>query len=222
VRDTALFINTLFRLGYSGEAQAFFQFIVRQCVEHPGAAAATAVPVLLPIRNETPVEQQPLDHLTGYGGSQPVRRGNRATHQLQLDNYGHLLQSLFFWTHTGGTLDTDKRRMAEAALDRLRRCWCAPDNGIWESPEPEQHTYGKVSAWLAFQRGCNLGLISQRDADDLCRQIHAHVLRHAVRQRHGQRYLAGHYDDGVLTHPRCWPLRPAFCPRHWRAARGRK
>jgi GH15 family glucan-1,4-alpha-glucosidase len=108
VRDTALFIDTLFRIGYSGEAKGFFHFIVGEC-------AADELPVLLPIRDGTSVDQEELTHLAGYRGSRPVRRGNRAAKQLQLDNCGHLLQSLLYWRHTGGKLDDAKLRMAATA-----------------------------------------------------------------------------------------------------------
>lgn len=198
VRDTALFINTLFRLGYSGEAKAYFQFVTSKCRRQTSNDTDADLAVLLPIRDGTPAGEEPLDHLAGYRGSRPVRRGNRAKDQLQLDNYGHFLQSLFFWTHTGGTLDETKRRMASDALAILRRRWLEPDNGIWEPQERRQRTYSKVSAWLAFQRAGDLGLISRQEVQRLCAEIHAQVLEHGLHERDGRKYLAEHYGGDII------------------------
>jgi alpha,alpha-trehalase len=197
MRDTALLINTLFRLGYSGEAKAFFQFIADKHCEQTGDGPAE-LPVLLPIRNETRTEEEILDHLAGYRGSRPVRRGNHATTDLQLDNYGYLLQSLVYWKHTGGKLDERKRRMACDALAVLRRRWREPDNGIWEGPERKQHTHSKVSAWLAFERARDLGLVDDSEAARICREIFQETIERGVRERNGRRYLADHFDSGNI------------------------
>lgn len=200
VRDTALFINALFRLGYSGEARAYFEFITaaRGRPTSDAAGADTDLGVLLPIRNHTSVDEEILDHLAGYRGSRPVRRGNGAEGQLQLDNYGHFLQSLFFWTHTGGKLDNEKRGMASEALAVLRRRWHEPDNGIWEPRDRRQRTYSKVSAWLALQRAGDLGLISAQETQKLCAEIHAQTMKCGVREREGRKYLAEHYGGDVI------------------------
>lgn len=172
LRDTALFINTLFRTGYSGEAKAFFEFLCRTCGD---AAETEPLPVLLPLRAETVSEEETLAHLDGYGGARPVRVGNRARGQFQLDVYGDLLQSLAFWTHTGGKLDRRKRQLAMRAIEVVRRSWREPDNGIWEEPERRQTSYGKVSAWLAVQRARDLGLIEPATADALAAEIRERV-----------------------------------------------
>lgn len=172
LRDTSLFINALFRIGYSGEAKAFLNHLA----EHCGHDAHRGLPVLLPIRKETATDEQMLDHLAGYRASTPVRIGNRATDQLQLDNCGHMLQSLLFWKHTGGTLDQLKRNLGKAALETIRRRWREPDNGIWESVERRQYTYGKVSAWLAVMRACDLGLIAKKEAEEFAEEIRSAVL----------------------------------------------
>ncbi|CAN5525018.1 glycoside hydrolase family 15 protein [soil metagenome] len=210
VRDTALFINTLFRLGYSGEAKAFFNYLSKKCGEDEQKSHVP--PVLLPIREGTSVEEETLDHLAGYRNSKPVRRGNRAEDQLQLDNYGHFLQSLFYWKHTGGKLDAPKRRMARDTLDALRDAWREPDNGIWEPQEREQHTYSKVSAWIAFQRAGDLGFVSKEESKRLCAEIHAHVLEHGVRKASGRKYLADHYDTDQVDATALLAFTSGFLP----------
>lgn len=212
VRDTALFINTLFRLGYSGEAKAYFQFITATHATQTADGTDADLAVLLPIRDGTLAGEETLDHLAGYRGSRPVRRGNRANDQLQLDNYGHFLQSLFFWKHTGGKLDEAKRGMAAEALAILRRRWPEPDNGIWEPQDRRQRTYSKVSAWLAFQRGGDLGLVSAPETHRLCAEIHAQTLERGVHEREGRKYLAEHYGGDVIDATALLAFTTGFLP----------
>lgn len=212
VRDTALFINTLFRLGYSGEAKAYFQFITAEHARQASGGADADLAVLLPIRDGTPAAEETLDHLAGYRGSLPVRRGNRAKDQLQLDNYGHFLQSVFFWKHTGGKLDEAKRGMARDALAILRRRWPEPDNGIWEPQDRRQRTYSKVSAWLAFERAGQLGLLGKEEAQKLCDEILAQTLEHGVHERAGRKYLAEHYGGEEIDATALLAFTTGFLP----------
>ena len=209
VRDTALFINALFCLGYSGEAKMYFQFIATKCAS---AGTDADLAVLLPIRDGTAAGEETLDHLSGYRGSRPVRRGNRAKDQLQLDNYGHFLQSLFFWKHTGGNLDEEIRGMAAAALAILRRRWAEPDNGIWEPLDRRQRTYSKVSAWLAFQRAGDLGFIGAQEVQTLCAEIRAQTLECGVHEREGRKYLAEQYGGDVIDATALLAFTTGFLP----------
>lgn len=213
VRDTALLINTLFRLGYSGEAKAFYEFLAeehrKRCEEH----GDHQLPVLLPIREGTAIEEEKLDHLAGYRGSLPVRRGNRAANQLQFDNQGHFLQSLHFWKHVGGRIDQTKRDMAEHAIDFLRRHWGEPDNGIWEPLERSHHTYAKISACTAFERGRDLRLLSKAETDIICQKILRQVLDRGIREREGRKYLADHYETDATDATALLPFPLGFLPR---------
>lgn len=191
LRDTSLFINALFRIGYSGEAKAFLEHLA----EHCGKDNVRDLPVLLPIRSDTCTREEMFEHLAGYRASRPVRRGNRAIDQLQLDNCGHMLQSLLFWKHTGGKLDLRKRNLGRAALATVRRSWREPDNGIWESVERRQYTYGKVSAWLAVMRACDLGLLSEAEGTDLAREIKNHTLEQAVHSGSDDQFLSELFDS---------------------------
>ena len=160
VRDTSLFIQTLFGLGYSGEAKAFLNFAVEKWTrrfEKMGAdPEAVTADVLYPI-GDTPVPPEEfLEHLGGYQNSKPVRIGNAAEDQFQLDNYGHFLQSLFFYRETGGTIDAEKKKMLERLTEEASRFWKKEDNGIWEVRETHQFTYGKIMCWVALERAREL------------------------------------------------------------------
>lgn len=108
VRDTSLFISTMFRLGYSGEAKAFINFMKSRCQEEyetkeGSSEEAKALKVLYSMHPGS-TDEHFLDHLGGYRGSTPVRVGNRAARQFQLDNYGHLLEAFYYFRNTGGKL----------------------------------------------------------------------------------------------------------------------
>lgn len=91
-----------------------------------------------------------LDHLVGYRDSHPVRIGNAAQEQFQLDNYGHVLQSHFYFRHTGGKIDAKKHKMVERLTAEARRFWRREDNGIWEEREKHDFTYGKCPTTRNF------------------------------------------------------------------------
>lgn len=154
------------------------------CSQHAGhrAEGDAKLPVLRPIRESTLTREEILDHLRGYRASRPVRRGNHAASDLQLDNYGYILQSLLYWKHSGGKLDEPKRRVANEAIAVLRQRWREADNGIWEGAERRQHTHSKVSAWLAFARAGELGLIDKNEAAEVCREIRELTLQRGVRE----------------------------------------
>ena len=194
LRDTSLFINALFRIGYSGEAKAYLEYLAEHCGDDP----TRGLPVLLPIRSETEVGEQMLDHLSGYRASHPVRRGNRAANQLQLDNCGHMLQSLLFWKHTGGKLDRRKCNLGKAALETIRRCWREPDNGIWEAVDRRQFTYGKVSAWLAVMRARDLGLLDRRESEQLAAEIRAATLERATQTAPNEQFFSEVFESDDL------------------------
>jgi GH15 family glucan-1,4-alpha-glucosidase len=107
--------------------------------------------------------------LEGYRGSRPVRVGNAAAGQRQLDTYGELLQTAWLYADTGHRVDRDiARRLAEVA-DLVCRMWRAPDAGIWEVRSEERHfTHSKMMCWVALDRAHDLarrGVISNRHAD---------------------------------------------------------
>ncbi len=190
LRDTSLFIQTLFGLGYSGEASAFLDFAVGKWSEkekaHDGDPAQSTVDVMYPVCDQPIPPEEKLPHLAGYGNSRPVRIGNAAQEQFQLDNYGHVLQSLFFFRHTGGKIDSRKRRMILRLTNEVKELWRRDDNGIWEERERHDFTYGKVMCWVALERARAL----LGDADGAlvreCRVLREEILARALTNADGE------------------------------------
>ncbi len=195
VRDTALFIQTLFGLGYSGEATAFIDFAVKNWREKSGQdGAAPTVQVMFPVCDAPIPPEAELDHLAGYAGSQPVRMGNAAEEQFQLDNYGHLLQSLFYFHHTGGKIDRDKRAMIAQLAAEAKKLWPRDDNGIWEERTEHPYTFGKIMCWLALQRTRDLSGDPDGSLERTCAEIRAEILRRGVKEKDGRPFLSARFD----------------------------
>ncbi|MEP6956315.1 MAG: glycoside hydrolase family 15 protein [Chthoniobacterales bacterium] len=196
LRDTALFIQTLFGLGYSGEAKAFLDFAVKQWMQRSEAAEENAptIGVLYPVCDAPIPPETTLDHLAGFRDSKPVRLGNAAEDQLQLDNYGHVLQSLFFFRHTGGKIDADKRKMLERLTDEAVRFWREADNGVWEERSTSQYTHGKIMCWMALERARVLLGDPEGRLEKVGAEIKREVLARGLLEKNGRRELSAKMD----------------------------
>ena len=152
IRDASFTLYALLLAGYVVEDYAFFEWIVRT-VE----VEETGIKILYPISTEGQVSEKTLDHLEGYRGSRPVRIGNGAVDQVQLDVYGEVLDALHFACKAGGydpaPLWDDFRPLVEWISEN----WNQPGNGIWEVRGGlRDFVYGKVLAWVALDRGIKL------------------------------------------------------------------
>ncbi|CAN5451186.1 glycoside hydrolase family 15 protein [soil metagenome] len=192
LRDTGLLIDTLFRIGYSGEAKAFLNFVVRQA-EDGAAASGDALGPLYAIRGGAVPAENKLPHLAGYGGARPVRTGNRARDQLQLDTFAHVLEAFFYFAHTGGTPTHKMRRLIERLIETLRERWREPENGIWETVERRRYTYGKVMAWTGLGAAAKLSPGNREELEKVRAEIRDEVLEAGVRNEKGETYLASEY-----------------------------
>ncbi len=199
MRDTALFIQTLFGLGYSGEAKAFLNFAVKKWMEQKEKGETpneeSSVDVLYPVCDAPLPPETTLDHLAGYADSTPVRLGNAAVKQFQLDNYGHILQSFYFFRHTGGKIDANKRKMLARLTDEAVRLWRRADNGIWEVRETNQFTYGKIMCWVALQRARELLGDDDGKLEKVCAEIRREVLDRALIESNGRKELSAKLDE---------------------------
>jgi GH15 family glucan-1,4-alpha-glucosidase len=147
LRDATLALQSLLTAGYTDEARAWRDWLVRAVAGDP---ADLRIMYGLDGRRRLPEEE--LDWLRGFENSSPVRIGNAASEQLQLDVWGEVLDGLSLTRSTIGTVD-DAWSLQRALIDQLARQWQEPDNGLWEMRGPRRHfTHSKVMAWVAVDR----------------------------------------------------------------------
>jgi GH15 family glucan-1,4-alpha-glucosidase len=130
IRDAAFSLHALMRLGFTDEAAAFMTWLEERCRE---ATADRGLQVLYAIDGNPEVPESVLDHLDGYRGSRPVRVGNSAAGQFQLDIYGELVDSVYMYNKYGRPIGYDLWEALGRQLDWLEKHWQLPDDGIWES-----------------------------------------------------------------------------------------
>jgi GH15 family glucan-1,4-alpha-glucosidase len=148
LRDASLTLQALHDLGYSVEANAYLSWLV-----HATRVTWPRLRPLYDVYGEPRVAERTLDHLEGFAGSRPVRIGNDAAGQLQLDVYGEVLDAAYQLTRRGGELDRTTARMLGGFGETVCRCWAEPDEGIWEMrARPRHHTFSKAMCWVALDR----------------------------------------------------------------------
>jgi GH15 family glucan-1,4-alpha-glucosidase len=183
IRDSTFALWALYALGFDWEANDYFWFIADL------AERDDELQVVYGLDGERALEEQFLDHLTGYEYARPVRIGNAAAKQRQNDVWGSVVDSFYLHMKSRDRLDDRLwpiiRRQVECAL----RYWREPDHGIWEiRGEPRHYTMSKVMCWVAVDRGCRLALV--RGHDDAAKEwraaadeIHAEICDQAVDDR---------------------------------------
>jgi GH15 family glucan-1,4-alpha-glucosidase len=150
IRDSAFTLYALMRLGFTDEAAGFMTWLEARCHEAPDDRG---LQVLYAIDGSPQIPETTLDHLDGCRGSRPVRVGNSAAGQLQLDIYGELMDSVYLYNKYGRTIGYDLWEALGRQLDWLEKHWQLPDAGIWESRGGRhRHTYSAVMTWVAFER----------------------------------------------------------------------
>jgi GH15 family glucan-1,4-alpha-glucosidase len=162
VRDSAFMLDTLLELDCSGEAHAYFWWLMHASqITHP----RLQVLYRLDGGHHADERERPL---AGYRGSRPVRTGNAAVDQLQLDTYGELLQTAWLYAEDGNFIDRDLAARLAGIADHVCEIWRRPDSGIWEvRSEPLHFTQSKMMCWIALDRALALarrGCISGRHA----------------------------------------------------------
>ena len=150
VRDTAFTLRALFELGHMSETQGYLSWL-ESIIAGRGAER---LQVLYGLRGETDLPERELDHLDGYKGSRPVRVGNDAARQFQLDIYGELLDAGMQLSDYVGKIDHGLWSMLEGICDHVAKVWREPDHGIWEvRGGPYHFVHSKVMCWVALDRG---------------------------------------------------------------------
>ncbi len=196
LRDATFTLLALTRWGLDDEARDWIKWLRRTV----GGEPIDLQPFYLVDGERRAIEWQ-AGWLAGFNGAQPVRFGNRAEDQLQLDIYGEVIDSLYQASKEGVGDDDDSDQLIRLLASRLEEVWQEPDAGIWESRgEPRHHTYSKVMCWVAFDRAS--AWLEQRDAAlsahyrDLARTVHAQVLDEGVDKERGCFVIA--YGDTAV------------------------
>jgi GH15 family glucan-1,4-alpha-glucosidase len=154
IRDAAFTLYGLLRIGLTDEASQFIQWLEARCHElNPDGS----LQIMYGIDGEHTLTEETLDHLEGYRGSRPIRIGNGAYRQLQLDIYGELMDSIYLYNKYGNPISyelwTHLRRLINWVCDN----WQKKDEGIWEIRSGKQHfVYSKLMCWVALDRGLRL------------------------------------------------------------------
>jgi alpha,alpha-trehalase len=154
VRDASMTARAFATLGQPQDGLDFLRFIERAAAQHNDPAR---IQVMYGLRGETRLTEFELGHLDGYRGSRPVRIGNGAALQRQLDAYGELLDAAWALTRGGSSLPARQWEWLRGVADHVCRVWRSRDRGIWEVRGPERHfTYSKLMCWVALDRAIRL------------------------------------------------------------------
>jgi GH15 family glucan-1,4-alpha-glucosidase len=149
LRDATFTLFALMNSGYTAEAAAWHDWLLRAAAGNPAS-----MQIMYGIYGERRLLEWQADWLPGYQGAQPVRIGNAAHAQLQLDVYGELIDAFHQWRVADMKLDGESWAMECKVLEHLATIWDQPDSGIWERRGPRQHyVSSKVMTWVAFDRG---------------------------------------------------------------------
>jgi GH15 family glucan-1,4-alpha-glucosidase len=161
LRDASWTLDAMLRLGHHDEAHAFFWWLM-----HASRLTQPRLQILYRIDGSVHTDEQELSHLAGYRGSRPVRIGNGARDQVQLDVYGGVLEAIWLYGKEVGRLDGDTGKEVARIADFVADHWADTDNGIWEVRDERTHyVQSKALCWIALDRACRLaaeGLIPDR------------------------------------------------------------
>jgi alpha,alpha-trehalase len=202
-RDASLHVLAMFRLGHGGMGRRYLRFLLDHAV-HEGEPLKPMVG----LDGQLSGDEEELDHLEGYAGSRPVRIGNEAFEQTQLDSYGHVLDAAYAYSQLTGELTLDDWRRLRWLVEKVVATWREPDKGLWEVRGPDRHfVNSKVMAWVTLDRGIRLAedLASRGEGledvplDDWRAEraaVHAEVLERGWDDSVGAFVMA--YDDTAL------------------------
>ncbi|HEV2736921.1 MAG TPA: glycoside hydrolase family 15 protein [Longimicrobiaceae bacterium] len=154
VRDSSMIARSLLALGHDRDARDFLDFLERAAAQHRDPAR---IQVLYGLRAETQLTEYTMGHLDGYRDSSPVRIGNAAATQRQLDIFGEVLDAADELARIGMPPTPERWEWLRSVADHVCGAWRGTDRGIWEVRGPERHfTYSKVMCWVALDRALRM------------------------------------------------------------------
>jgi len=211
LRDATITLEALLRTGYTEEALAWRAWLARAVAGDPGD-----VQIMYGVAGERRLAEWEADWLAGYQNSAPVRVGNAAVNQRQLDVYGEVIDALTLGRRSGIAVDRHAWSLQRALLGFLEKHWNEPDEGIWEVRGPRRHfVHSKVMAWVAFDRAVSIAEGGQagpvarwREIRD---EIHQQICDRGYNTERGaftQYYGSDQLDAAVLLIPEVGFLPP--------------
>jgi len=148
LRDASFTVHALFGLGYKDDAEAFVDWLL-----HATRLTRPELRVVYDVFGERPLAERDLSHLHGYAGSRPVRIGNAASEQVQLDLYGEVVEAISHFIGEKKNLDRDTQQMLRQCAEYVCEHWREPDNGIWEYRDKRRpYTHSRLMCWVALDR----------------------------------------------------------------------
>jgi GH15 family glucan-1,4-alpha-glucosidase len=211
LRDATITLEALLRTGYTSEANDWREWLGRAVAGDPGD-----VQIMYGVAGERRLEEWQAEWLPGYENSSPVRVGNAAVGQRQLDVYGEVIDAIWLGRQAGLRFDSHTWSLVRALLRFLEQNWDQPDEGIWEVRGPRRHfVHSKVMAWVAFDRAVRAAELGASGPEDHWREvrdrIHAEVLDKGYDTARGtftQYYGSSELDAAVLLIPEVGFLPP--------------
>lgn len=156
IRDASFTLYALIRLGYTEEAESFMGWIAARCNE---LSEEGTLNIMYAIDGRKNLTEETLDHLEGYRGSKPIRIGNGAYNQLQLDIYGELMDAVYLYDKYGSRISHELWRSLTRLMNWLCRNWHLPDEGIWEvRGGRRKFLFSRVMCWVALDRAVRLSM----------------------------------------------------------------
>jgi GH15 family glucan-1,4-alpha-glucosidase len=215
IRDAAFTVYALIRIGFTEEAKGFMTWLEARCQE---LGEGGSLQVMYRIDGSLDLEEETLDHWEGYKGSQPVRIGNGAYKQLQLDICGELMDSAYLYNKYGDFLSHDFWTHLRYLTNWVCENWRRPDQGVWESRGGEKdHVYSRLMCWVAVDRALriaeNRSFPAERSHWMKTRdRIYDDILKHGwdeERQSFVQAYGSKDLDAGCLIMPLVFFMAPS-------------
>jgi GH15 family glucan-1,4-alpha-glucosidase len=201
IRDAALSLYALLRLGFVEESAAFMSWLTERFREARPSASGP-LQIMYGIDGRSELQEEVLDHLEGYRGSAPVRIGNGAAEQLQLDIYGELINSVGFFNKFGAPIHHDDWMNLTRVVEWICDNWDQADEGIWEVRGGRQNfTYSRLMSWVALERAIRIATQRGLPGDIVKWRTQRNTIYQQIMTRgwHEQRQaFVQHFDTDVL------------------------
>jgi alpha,alpha-trehalase len=199
VRDASMTARAFATLGQPGDGIAFLGFLARAAAQHHDPSR---IQVMYGLEGGTRLTEYNLGHLDGYRDSRPVRIGNAAALQRQLDVYGELIEAAYDLLRGGSRLSEQHWQWLRGIADYVCVVWRLPDRGIWEVRGPERHfTYSKLMCWVALDRALRIaGMLGDDSPTEHWRRERAEI-RHAILDQgydRQKRSFVQHFESETL------------------------